>query len=118
MKTPNAQTLTWAIEGTLPGAAVVEAIAMRDGGSPWLLRLRRDGAAVECVLRGGEAPPLRTEAQALRVAADHGLPAPRLIAVDCEASTPALAGRGRDDLSRSRLLVRRAEFLRAALDRL
>jgi aminoglycoside phosphotransferase (APT) family kinase protein len=54
---------------------------LRDGGSPWLLRAGNR----EVVLRAGrpaDAASFATEAAALRLAADAGIPAPRLLGHD------------------------------------
>src|SRR5215211_3298692 len=87
--------LRWAVREAAPGAEVAEVRGLRDGGSPWLLRLERDGRARGVVLRvgGGEdedAAELRTEVAALALAAEHGLPAPRLLAADLNGDPPAV----------------------------
>ncbi len=65
---------------------------MRAGGNPWLLRLAGAGRTCEMVLKTGEAAAdldrrqLLTTVAALELAADHALPAPRLIAADLDGS--------------------------------
>jgi aminoglycoside phosphotransferase (APT) family kinase protein len=83
--------LRWAVAAAAPGADVVEVRGLRDGGSPWLLRLSHDGRERGVVLRVGRDPePLRTEAAALRLAQRRGVPAPRLVAVDLGGELPAV----------------------------
>jgi hypothetical protein len=85
--------LRWAVREAAPGADVVEVRGQRDGGSPWLLRLDRGGTPRGVVLRvGGEDdhPPLRTEVAALRLAAEHGIPAPRLLAAELVDDRPVV----------------------------
>jgi len=65
---------------------------MRAGGNPWLLRLADAGGTSEVVLKTGEVTAdldrrqLITTVTALELAADHALPAPRLIAADLDGS--------------------------------
>ena len=76
-----------------PGAEVAEVRGLRDGGSPWLLRLDRRGTGRGVVLRvggDGDQGALRTEVAALRLAAEHGLPAPRLLAAEVVAGRPVV----------------------------
>lgn len=76
MNTPPPAALAWA--AATAGAAITSATGLRDGGSPWLLTLA-DGDRL--VLRTGTpaaAHEFATEAAALRLAAEHGLPAPGL----------------------------------------
>ncbi len=81
----------WAVAAAAPGADVVEVRGLRDGGSPWLLRLSLDGRERGVVLRVGRDPaPLRTEVAALRLAERHGIPAPRLVAADLDADPPVV----------------------------
>jgi aminoglycoside phosphotransferase (APT) family kinase protein len=84
--------LRWAVGVVAPGAAVAGVRGLRDGGSPWLLRLERGGQAREVVLRvGGADPgPLRTEVAALGLAAAHGIAAPRLLAADLGGDPPVV----------------------------
>jgi aminoglycoside phosphotransferase (APT) family kinase protein len=83
--------LRWAVQVAAPGADVAEVRGLRDGGSPWLLRLSRRGAQRSVVLRvgsGKDRSSLRTEAAALQLAAEHDLPAPRLLAAELAGDTP------------------------------
>jgi aminoglycoside phosphotransferase (APT) family kinase protein len=69
---PSEEALNWA--ATTVGQPVAGSRGLREGGAPWLLRF---GDGTEAVLRtAGD-----TEVAALRLAAECGIPAPRLIAV-------------------------------------
>ncbi len=48
--------LRWAVAAAAPGADIVEVRGLRDGGSPWLLRLSLDGRERGVVLRVGRDP--------------------------------------------------------------
>ena len=74
MNGPAEQSLNWA--GSTIGHPVVATRGLREGGAPWLLRFA-DGS--EAVLRTGCA--FDTDLAGLRVAAEHGIPVPRLLAV-------------------------------------
>jgi aminoglycoside phosphotransferase (APT) family kinase protein len=83
--------LRWAVRAAAPGGEVTEVRGLRDGGSPWLVRLDRDGVRRGVVLRVGgqeDVPALRTEVAALQLAADHGIPAPRLLGAELTADRP------------------------------
>ncbi len=70
---------------------MVAVTALRDGGSPWLVRLRRAEGEYGVVLRVGGGTGLeglRTEVAALRLATEHGLPAPPLVAADLDGDPP------------------------------
>jgi aminoglycoside phosphotransferase (APT) family kinase protein len=85
--------LRWAVRVAAPGAEVAEVRGLRDGGSPWLVRLGRGGRPRGVVLRvgrGNDGAALRTEVAALRLAAEHGLPAPRLLAAELAADPPVV----------------------------
>jgi aminoglycoside phosphotransferase (APT) family kinase protein len=86
--------LRWAVRAADPEAEVVEVRGLRDGGSPWLLRLQRGGRTRGVVLRVGDGEEgtagLGTEVAALTLAAEHGLPAPRLLAADLAGDPPAV----------------------------
>src|SRR4029453_9959878 len=74
-------SLQWVVRTAAPGADVTEVRGLRDGGSPWLVRLTRHGKARNVVLRVGTdkyPSALATEIAALQLAAGHGIPAPRL----------------------------------------
>jgi aminoglycoside phosphotransferase (APT) family kinase protein len=93
MSSPDPDLLRWAVQAAAPGAEVAEVRGLRDGGAPWLLRLGRGGRTREVVLRVGDVgdvPGLRTEVAALTLAADHGLPAPRLLAAELTGERPAV----------------------------
>jgi aminoglycoside phosphotransferase (APT) family kinase protein len=77
--------LEWAVAHTAPDANVLEVRGLRDGGSPWLLRLRgRDGER-DVVLREEPSGAGPVEIEALQLAAANGIPAPALIASRDEA---------------------------------
>ncbi len=92
------EVLRW-VSGAVGGGVRVDgATGLREGGSPWLLRFEPAGRVEAAVLRLGDPadPDQRrrfgTEVAALRVAAEHRLPAARLIAADLDgAETGALA---------------------------
>jgi aminoglycoside phosphotransferase (APT) family kinase protein len=91
MASPDAGLLSWAVRVAAPGAEVAEVRGLRDGGTPWLLRLGRGGAGRAVVLRvGGDPAPLATEVAALELAATHGIPAPRLLAADLDRHPPVV----------------------------
>lgn len=77
---PDARVLQWAARAV--GVPAVEVVrGLRDGASPWLL----SAGGREVVLRVGStdgAGSLATEAAALRLADDLGVPAPALMAAD------------------------------------
>lgn len=81
----------WAVSAAAPGADVIEVRGLRDGGTPWLLRLSLDGRERDAVLRVGRDPaPLRTEVAALELALRLGVPAPGLLASDLDGEPPLL----------------------------
>jgi aminoglycoside phosphotransferase (APT) family kinase protein len=85
--------VAWAVGVAAPGADVAEVRGLRDGGSPWLLRLDRQGRERRVVLRIGGGPDpvaLPTEVAALDLAARHGLPAPRLLAAELAGDAPVV----------------------------
>ncbi len=90
MSHPAEQVLRWAARALAPSARVVSATGMRAGGNPWRLRLANAGATSEVVLKTGDVTAdldcqqLITTVAALQLAAEHGLPAPRLIAADLD----------------------------------
>jgi aminoglycoside phosphotransferase (APT) family kinase protein len=85
--------LRWTVATAAPGAEVAEVRGLRDGGSPWLVRLGRGGRWHGVVLRvgtGDDRAALRTEVAALRLAAEHGVPAPRLLAAEVDGDRPVV----------------------------
>ena len=85
--------LRWAVAAAAPGADVTEVRGLRDGGSPWLVRLTRNGKEHSVVLRVASAQDpsaLPTEVAALQLAADHDIPAPRLLAADLDGDPPVV----------------------------
>jgi aminoglycoside phosphotransferase (APT) family kinase protein len=83
--------LRWVVGTAVPGADVAEVRGLRDGGSPWLVRLTRHGTARNVVLRvgtGRDPAALVTEVAALQLAAEHGIPAPRLLTADLDHDPP------------------------------
>lgn len=78
--------IRWA--ATVTGADVTVVRGLRRSGSPWLLRVG-GRSPYDVVLRVeiSEAPNgIASEAAALEIAREHGIPAPRLIAADTEGS--------------------------------
>jgi aminoglycoside phosphotransferase (APT) family kinase protein len=83
--------LQWVVRTAASGADVTEVRGLRDGGSPWLVRLSRHGKARNVVLRvGTDQYPfaLATEVAALQLAAAHGIPAPRILTADLDHDPP------------------------------
>ena len=103
MADPPESLLTWAAAALGEEATVESVTGLHDGSSPWRIRVATPDATAEMVLRTSLDPPrwrgdpsalqkLATGAAALRVAEQHGLAAPRLIACDLgghEAGQPA-----------------------------
>ena len=84
-------SLRWAVNAAAPGADVTGVRGLRDGGSPWLVQLTRHGKDRSTVLRDGTSQDpagLATEVAALQLAADHDIPAPRLLAADLDGDPP------------------------------
>jgi hypothetical protein len=54
MPTLDAALLRWAVASVAAGADVTEVRGLRDGGSPWLVRLDRGGTRRGVVLRVGD----------------------------------------------------------------
>jgi aminoglycoside phosphotransferase len=83
----------WAVESLSPGGSLVSARGLRDGGAPWLVRVRGTGTGeLEAVLRVGpvgEPEDIRVEADSLTFAAANNLVAPQVLAVR-DDSDPAL----------------------------
>ena len=91
MPAPDPAALRWAVNAAAPGADVTEVRGLRDGGSPWLVRLSRHGTERSVVLRAGtsqDPAALATEVAAVQLAAGHDLPAPRLLAADLDGDPP------------------------------
>jgi aminoglycoside phosphotransferase (APT) family kinase protein len=91
--------IQWAADTLLPGGRVAEVRGLRDGGMPWLVRVVGAADTRSGVLRlGGSGAPrerarLATEADAVRLAAEHGVAVPRLLGSDLDgaaAGQPAL----------------------------
>ena len=85
--------LRWTVRTAAPGAEVAEVRGLRDGGSPWLVRFGRGGIRRGVVVRVGtddDRAALRTEVAALRLAAEHGVPVPRLLAAEVVGDRPVV----------------------------
>lgn len=85
--------LEWAVEATAPGGRLTAVDALREPHGPWKLRIMRGGDALDVVLKA--RPPdwraeVACEIAALRVAQEHGLPAPSLVAADLSGSFGAV----------------------------
>lgn len=103
MPDPPEALLNWAASALGKKASVVSVSGLHDGSSPWRLRLVTPDATTDAILRTAVDPPrwpdgpmarskLARGVAALRVAEQHGLAAPRLIACDLdghEAGLPA-----------------------------
>ena len=72
------------------GASVVDVHALHGDQGPWRLSIEHRGHRLDYVLRVPtpriDAAMVRTGAAALKVAEQHGLPAPRLIDADLQGS--------------------------------
>ncbi|MGH3491454.1 MAG: phosphotransferase [Actinopolymorphaceae bacterium] len=90
---PPDHVLRWAAQAVGAGATVEQVRRLREDEGPWLLRLTHGRSTVDAILRTG--PPewheIRTEAAALALAEEHGLPTPRLLAAQCNESRGYLA---------------------------
>ena len=87
MSDTRERLLRWAATAIAPDAQVVSTTALRDGGSPWRLRVEYGRDAVEVILKAGgpgQRAELATEAAALSLAAKSRLSVPELIAADIE----------------------------------
>jgi aminoglycoside phosphotransferase (APT) family kinase protein len=88
---PDPAALRWAVRAAAPGADVTGVRGLRDGGSPWLVRLSRHGEDRGVVLRAGTSQDpdgLATEVAALQLATSQHIPAPRLLAADLDGDPP------------------------------
>ena len=87
----SSAALAWAAAAV--GAKVIAVQGLRDGGSPWVLRLEGHQRLRSVVLKTGEPgrddqlDQFATEAAAMRVAEESKLAAPRLLATDPDGST-------------------------------
>jgi len=84
---PSEAVLSWASNAVGAGAKVLAVKSLHGGSGPWLLRIEHERSTHEVVLRvAGRVSRLHilTGAAALRVAEQHGLAAPRLIASDLD----------------------------------
>jgi hypothetical protein len=83
----------WVLGVVDPGAAIAEVRGLREGGSPWMLRLIHGRVERSVVLRIGDPDDragLRTEAAGLRLAARNGIKVPALIAADVDGNPPLM----------------------------
>lgn len=85
---PSEPLLSWAADAVGTGAKVAAVESLHGGHAPWLVRIDHGGSTRDAVLRtvSGRVFPfqIRTGAAALRVAEQHGLTAPRLLASDLD----------------------------------
>jgi hypothetical protein len=91
MATLSDALVRWVVEVVDEGATVTEVRGLRDGSSPWLLRLAHGDEERRVVLRVGDRcdpSPLRTEQTGLSVAGAHGVPVPRLLSVGMDHDPP------------------------------
>jgi aminoglycoside phosphotransferase (APT) family kinase protein len=95
------ELLEWVVEA-VGARRVIDVHGMRDGGSPWRLQLECEDGVRDVVLRVGvpgadasetgspiDGRPVRIETTALTLAADHGIPVPRVLG-SAEEHEPAL----------------------------
>lgn len=83
--------IDWAVAAMAPGGRLVETRGLREGGAPWLLRVQAPDKMVEAVLRPGGPSSNATHRHAIEIAAlscaeRHGVPAPRVIAIDADGT--------------------------------
>jgi hypothetical protein len=83
---PARSLLSWAADAVGAGAKVVAVKGLHHGSRPWLLHIEHEENTREVVLRASSiwTEEIATGAAALRVAEEHGLAAPRLIASDLD----------------------------------
>jgi len=87
LPTVPAAVLDWSAQSVGPGAAVSAVHELRVGRPPWLLFVEFGGDSVSVVLKAGDRQDIRTEVAALRVAAEHGLVTPRVLAADIDGAS-------------------------------
>ncbi|BCJ68343.1 phosphotransferase family protein [Polymorphospora rubra] len=82
---PTAAMLAWATRQLAEQATVAVVKGLREGGNPWLLRIRHDGRTSEAVLKVADRDDpagFATEIAALRVAEEHRVGAPTILGSD------------------------------------
>ncbi len=88
MPDPPDSVLQWAAAAHGAHSTVVSATGLRDNASPWRLQIATPDGPTEVILRAPGGPwgrvYIATGVAALKVAEQHGLSAPRLIAEDIE----------------------------------
>lgn len=91
---PRDAWVAWAVGVVAPDAVRIEATGLRDGGAPWLLRMRGpagDAAAVLRVGAPGGRDTIDLEARALQLAGSAALPAPPVYGITvAEGDIPLL----------------------------
>ncbi len=90
---PDEPVLAWALTKVGAGARLVDVNALHDRPGPWWLRIDYDGTIRNAVLRVGapHSPQLVAAAAALRLAAEHAIAAPRLLASELDGETLGVA---------------------------
>jgi aminoglycoside phosphotransferase (APT) family kinase protein len=85
---PDPALVAWALQALRPspGDHGVSVVGLREGGSPWLIELDGDRAAVLKIVPAAARASLATELAALELAGAHGLPVPRVLAADVDGS--------------------------------
>ncbi len=83
------QALSWVVAQIGDGVAIEAAHSLHGGESPWWIDLRTaEGSPLAVIFRSPsrriDPDMIATNAAALAVAAQHGLPAPRLLGVDLD----------------------------------
>lgn len=108
MTEPSKDLLAWAGAAIGPGTRIVEVRSFRPDPKhrgPWLLRIQSRTGELVATLKTGPLGPaalrnrtdvtahaaLAAEAAGLRLAEEHGLPAPRLLGLDLEGVSGSLA---------------------------
>jgi len=93
MTAPSSELVDWVITAVGDAERVIDVRGMRDGGSPWRMRLQCHGAVRDVVLRVASpenSASIRVERTALALAVEHGVPVPRVLAGAPEHEPPLL----------------------------
>lgn len=87
------EAVRWAAGAVGVGARVLDVQQLRSNSGPWLLCIEHGDAIVEAVLKAGPIgmrAEFVCEVAALELAAEHGLPVPKVIAAELEEGQAAL----------------------------
>jgi aminoglycoside phosphotransferase len=83
----------WVAQIVAPGAHIVEVRGLRQGGSPWLVRLHHNDQSLQVIVRVGRPEnrlQFETESAALELVAAHGIAAPKLLATNLVSDPPRM----------------------------